>query len=333
MSNMPDFNFPAFNAEAARLRALGYDVVNPVDINPDTTTPYNECLRNDLKALLDCDTIAMLPGYGASRGACLELSVARRVGMEVLYLATQEKEGGLYAIFGPNGHQYIGQAQSFARRWIEHRRDLRGNKHHCIALQRAWNKHGHRAFRFEPLFLVPQDDRDQIEQHWIDTIGRPVLYNSALNVRSPGAGRKASQETKQKMSAARIGPLNHNFGKPLSPETKRKLSEAHKGKGVPHTKPRTVEHKQKLSEARKGKMVGAMNPSARSVVCLDTGERFDTCSAAADWLRSNGWPKACLSGVRHAACGTAQTAYGYKWSFAEDVQIPAIVEPALRSAA
>lgn len=73
MTGLPDFNFPAFNVEAERLRALGYDVINPVDINPDTTTPYNECLRNDLKALLDCDTIAMLPGYGASRGACLVL--------------------------------------------------------------------------------------------------------------------------------------------------------------------------------------------------------------------------------------------------------------------
>lgn len=329
MTGIPDFNFPAFNAEASRLRALGYDVVNPVDINPDTTTPYNECLRNDLKALLTCDTIAMLPGYGASRGACLELSVARRIGMEVMYLAAQEKEGGLYAIFGPNGRQYIGQAQSFSRRWIEHRRDLRGGKHHCIALQRAWNKHGHDAFRFEPLFLVPQEDRDTTEQHWLDIIGRQKLYNSALNVRSPGAGRKASADTKAKMSAARTGARNHNFGKPLSPETKRKLSDAHLGSGVPHTKPRTAEHKQKLSEALKGKLTGAKNPSARPVVCLDTGDRFDTCSAAADWLRSKGLSKACLSGVRHAACGTAHTAYGYRWSFAEDVHSQSIVEQRL----
>lgn len=84
MSNMPDFNFPAFNAEADRLRALGYDVVNPVDINPDTTTPYNECLRNDLKALLDCDTIAMLEGWMNSNGAHLEMNVAHRVGINIV---------------------------------------------------------------------------------------------------------------------------------------------------------------------------------------------------------------------------------------------------------
>ncbi len=88
MSNMPDFNFPAFNTEAERLRALGYDVINPVDINPDTTTPYNECLRNDLKALLDCDTIAMLDGWMDSNGAHLEMHVAQRVGIRVVEART-----------------------------------------------------------------------------------------------------------------------------------------------------------------------------------------------------------------------------------------------------
>ena len=84
MTGMPNFNFPAFNAEAARLRELGYDVVNPVDINPDTATPYNECLRNDLKALLDCDTIAMLDGWMNSNGAHLEMHIAHRVGIRVV---------------------------------------------------------------------------------------------------------------------------------------------------------------------------------------------------------------------------------------------------------
>lgn len=84
MTGMPDWNFPAFNAEAARLRALGYDVVNPADINPDTTTPYNECLRHDLQALLTCDTIAMLDGWMDSNGAHLEMHIAHRVGIKVI---------------------------------------------------------------------------------------------------------------------------------------------------------------------------------------------------------------------------------------------------------
>lgn len=84
MSGLPDHNFPAFNAEAARLRALGYDVVNPVDINPDPGTSWHECLRNDLAALLTCDTLALLPGWQGSTGAHLEMHVAHRIAMPIV---------------------------------------------------------------------------------------------------------------------------------------------------------------------------------------------------------------------------------------------------------
>lgn len=84
MTGMPEHNFPAFNAEAARLRALGYDVVNPVDINPDPGVTWHQCLRNDLQALLTCDTLALLDGWMISQGAHLELHVAHRVGMRIV---------------------------------------------------------------------------------------------------------------------------------------------------------------------------------------------------------------------------------------------------------
>lgn len=83
MTGMPDLNYPAFNAEAARLRALGYAVVNPVEINPDGHTPWHECLRKDLKALCDCDTLVLLPGWEKSSGSHLELHVAHRLGLTI----------------------------------------------------------------------------------------------------------------------------------------------------------------------------------------------------------------------------------------------------------
>lgn len=84
MTGIQDHNFPAFNAEAGRLRALGYDVVNPVDINPDPATPWHECLRHDLAALLTCDTLALLPGWQGSTGAHLEMHVAHRIAMPIV---------------------------------------------------------------------------------------------------------------------------------------------------------------------------------------------------------------------------------------------------------
>lgn len=84
MTGVPDMNFPAFNAEADRLRALGFDVVNPVEINPKPAMSWHECMRRDLAELLTCDTLALLDGWQKSAGAHLEMHVAHRVGMEIV---------------------------------------------------------------------------------------------------------------------------------------------------------------------------------------------------------------------------------------------------------
>ena len=84
MTGRPDFNFPAFNAEAGRLRALGWNVINPVEISPDPHTPWAQCLRADVKALCECDGIALLDGWQYSDGAHLELNLAHRLQMHVL---------------------------------------------------------------------------------------------------------------------------------------------------------------------------------------------------------------------------------------------------------
>ena len=84
ITGMPELNFPAFHAEAARLRALGYDVVNPAELNPDPSTSWHQCMRTDLKALLDCDIIAMLPQWQKSAGAHREMHIAHRVGIDIV---------------------------------------------------------------------------------------------------------------------------------------------------------------------------------------------------------------------------------------------------------
>lgn len=84
MSGIPEHNFPAFNAEAARLRALGYEVVNPAEVNTDTSMTWHQCLREDIKHLCDCDALALLPGWEHSTGAHLELHIAHRLGMKIV---------------------------------------------------------------------------------------------------------------------------------------------------------------------------------------------------------------------------------------------------------
>lgn len=84
MSSLPALNFPAFHAEAARLRALGYTVVNPAEINIDPAAGWLACMRADIKELVDCDAVATLPGWAKSKGASLEVGLAHGLGLQVV---------------------------------------------------------------------------------------------------------------------------------------------------------------------------------------------------------------------------------------------------------
>lgn len=91
MSGYPEFNYPAFKAAAAELRAQGKAVRSPTEISQDVAPaeytdekPYDYYLRRSLlMLLLDCDEIVMLPGWEQSRGARIEHAVAEALGMPI----------------------------------------------------------------------------------------------------------------------------------------------------------------------------------------------------------------------------------------------------------
>ncbi len=110
MSGIAEFNFPTFNAEAARLRAAGFEVVNPVDINADPAKSWHDCLRADLAAMLDCDTIALLHGWEGSAGAQLEVHLAHRIGMKIVMAADLPKRSTFDLV------AHIRRAKAFSER-------------------------------------------------------------------------------------------------------------------------------------------------------------------------------------------------------------------------
>ncbi len=85
MTGLPDFNFPRFNAEAARLRALGYEVENPAE-NPEQST-WEGYMRHAVRQLATCDVIALLPDWQLSRGARIERHLALDLAMPSLMAA------------------------------------------------------------------------------------------------------------------------------------------------------------------------------------------------------------------------------------------------------
>lgn len=85
MTGIADFNFPSFNKAASELRAKGHTVINPAEKqdegNPDMT--WYDYMRQDIRMMMDCDTIFMLPGWSCSKGAKIEWSLAVALGFEV----------------------------------------------------------------------------------------------------------------------------------------------------------------------------------------------------------------------------------------------------------
>lgn len=90
MEGYENFNFPAFKAAEEKLIALGYEVLNPAvdgDIDLDdpnkASQPREWYLRRDIEWVLQSDFVVVLEGWEMSRGARLEVSVARALGLEI----------------------------------------------------------------------------------------------------------------------------------------------------------------------------------------------------------------------------------------------------------
>ncbi|MBN2129327.1 MAG: DUF4406 domain-containing protein [Sedimentisphaerales bacterium] len=85
MTGLPDFNMPAFDAAADRLRQRGWNVINPAEhFDGRTDLPRDMYLRADLGELVRCNAIALLPGWQESQGARMEYFVARELGIPAL---------------------------------------------------------------------------------------------------------------------------------------------------------------------------------------------------------------------------------------------------------
>lgn len=88
MTGRPEFNFPAFHAAADVLRSKGLSVTNPAEIKPEGEPSWSACMRADIKAMLDCCTVALLPGWEDSKGANIEARLAIQLGMRVVEFET-----------------------------------------------------------------------------------------------------------------------------------------------------------------------------------------------------------------------------------------------------
>ncbi len=76
MTGVKDYNRQAFKAAEEKIKAMGYEVVNPCKLDHSGNGKWEEYMRTDIKALMDCDAIYMLKGWEDSNGAIIELKLA-----------------------------------------------------------------------------------------------------------------------------------------------------------------------------------------------------------------------------------------------------------------
>lgn len=137
MRGIPFFNFPAFDAARDALKAEGWNVLSPADIDRSTGfDPVNipspetydwmdlqkidfslkDAAIRDTQALTECDAIYMLDGWQTSRGAKAEKAIAEWLGLEVLYQNGESiLEEAQRLVGGDRGKDYGPPDADFAR--------------------------------------------------------------------------------------------------------------------------------------------------------------------------------------------------------------------------
>lgn len=155
---------------------------------------------------------------------------------------------------------YIGSAVKPKRRRWEHWDALKKSRHHCRALQEAWNEYGDDAFEFEIIEEVADEDALLLieDMYLVQHAGQPYCYNTALSTQIPassqkevrekisdslrvhyaenrhsGYGKQRSPEIIAKMIANRVPPKgeeHYRYGKTLSTEVRKKIGDTQRGK-------------------------------------------------------------------------------------------------------
>lgn len=67
------------------LCANGYEPVNPMKLLHDHDKTWESYMREDLKAMLDCEGVFMLKNWESSTGAKIEHGLAHALNLKVFY--------------------------------------------------------------------------------------------------------------------------------------------------------------------------------------------------------------------------------------------------------
>ena len=169
-----------------------------------------------------------------------------------------------------NDKFYVGSTINKKVRFRQHRKLLRGNKHHCKHLQAAWNKYGENKFDFVVIEEVPETRAlQEVEEiYLVQHVGKNYCYNAGYGAnapwrnapahKTPNYGKTMSEAAKAALSTSakrQWAVSDPRTGKSHTAETKAlisakvqiSLAEGRGGRFIP-----SEETRRKMSEALKG---------------------------------------------------------------------------------
>lgn len=257
---------------------------------------------------------------------------------------SSSNETGIYIIRCQiNNFIYIGSAsgiKGFRKRATYHRWTLNHGKHHSPTLQNHFNKYGIDAFTFEIALICPSEKCLDFEQAFLDANGigyhnksyntNPsgiCLYPGKRNGMSKLKGRKASEETRRRISEALTGIKrseetklkvgNASRGRKHSPESLARMSAKLKGRK------RSPEYSEKMRqwnldnplspEARKKIAQTAIEANSKEyIITKPDGEEIHVKNMT-EFCRQNDLSRASMS---YCACGAAISHRGWQCRYA-----------------
>lgn len=232
-----------------------------------------------------------------------------------------------------NGKKYIGQTnRSFDERKRNHISKLRRGIHDNAYLQSAWNKYGEENFKFKIILSCGTEDLDILERKFIndyETLNR----NKGYNLESGGSSSKTlSMETRNKIGkpviltntgerfpSASIAAKKYNLSQgSISSCCRGELKSAGK---LPNGEYSVwVFEKDYNADANYffHRHLGKHNPRSKSVICITTGEVFESTNLAAKAYGLNQSKISLVCNGKRNYTGKLSDGTKLKWSFYDE---------------
>lgn len=86
IGDLPEFEYKAnFERAKKEVTLLGYVPVSPVDLPHQHGRTWSDYMREDIKALMDCEALFALKNWRNSTGARIEVETATSIGIHVIH--------------------------------------------------------------------------------------------------------------------------------------------------------------------------------------------------------------------------------------------------------